>query len=140
MRPYFNRRKLFLIPFGIAAIVALVGFVVMSLWNALIPVIFHVGVITFWQAVGIFTLCKILFGFGHGGHDGWRGKGPWMRRRWEERIKNMTPEERGQFKAKWEERCGHGRWGHRHDYTPFGADWDKKAPEAGKTAEYGGDE
>jgi hypothetical protein len=135
MRPYFNKKKLFLIPFGIAAVVALVGFIVMGLWNALIPVIFHLGVITFWQALGIFVLCKILFGFGKGGHGGWRGKGPWMRGRMEERFKNMTPEEREKFKAKWEERCGHGRWGHHHDYSSFGAEWDKKAPEAEKTAE-----
>lgn len=134
MRPYFNRKKIFFIPFAIAAFVALVGLVVMSLWNALIPVIFHLGVITFWQAVGIFVLCKILFGFGKGGH-GWRGRGPWMRGRMEERFKNMTPEEREQFKAKWEERCGYGRWGH-HAQHPFsGGPWDKKEPETEKPAE-----
>ena len=32
-----------------------------------------------------------------------------------ERFKNMTPEEREKFKAKWEERCGPGghQWGDR---------------------------
>jgi hypothetical protein len=134
MRPYFNRKKLFFIPLGIIAFVALAGLVIMSLWNALMPVIFHLGVITFWQAIGIFILSKILFGFGKGGPGGWRGRGPWGHRM-EDRFKNMTPEEREQFKAKWEQRCGHGRWGHHHDYPPFGAEWDKKAPEAEKTAE-----
>jgi len=135
MRPYFNRYKLFFIPFAIAAFGALAGLLVMSLWNALIPAIFHLGVITFWQALGIFVLCKILFGFGKGGPGGWRGKGPWMRQRWEERIKNMTPEEREQFKAKWEERC-HGRWGHhRHDFQSFSDEWDRKTPGTEKPAE-----
>jgi len=131
MRPYFNKYKLLFIPLGIVAFGALAGLVVMSLWNALIPVIFHLGVITFWQALGIFVLCKILFGFGKGGPGGFRN----MRHRMDDRFKNMTPEERLQFKAKWEERCGHGRWGHRHDYPPFSAEWDKKAPEAEKPAE-----
>lgn len=134
MRPYFNRKKLFFIPLGIIAFVALAGLVIMSLWNALMPVIFHLGAITFWQAIGLFILSKILFGFGKGG-SGFRGRGPWMRQRMEERFKNMTPEEREKFKAKWEQRCGHGRWGHHHDYPPFGAEWDKKAPEAEKTVE-----
>lgn len=46
-----------------AAIVALVAFVVMVLWNWLIPSIFTNGPeITYWQALGIMVLSKILFG------------------------------------------------------------------------------
>ena len=46
-----------------AAIVALVAFVVMTLWNWLIPSIFINGPeITYWQALGIMVLSKILFG------------------------------------------------------------------------------
>lgn len=129
MRP-FNRKKMFLIPFGVAAILAAAGFIVMLLWNALLPVIFHIGTITFWQALGIFVLCKVLFGFGKGG-PGFRGRGPWMRRRWEERMKNMTPEEREAFKQKWAEKCGH--WQHHHGGYPFGQEWAGQAPEENKT-------
>ena len=57
--------------FGVvlAAIFALVfGLVVKWLWNWLMPAIFGLGVITFWQAFGLVLLAKILFGaFGH--HD-----------------------------------------------------------------------
>jgi hypothetical protein len=97
-RIFYEKRAWFipLIPFAIAGFLALAGFIVMNLWNALIPVIFHLGVITFWQAVGIFILCKILFGFGRGGRGG--GRGPWMRNRMEDRFKNMTPEEKERFK------------------------------------------
>src|SRR5258708_5783048 len=104
MRTFFYRRRFIFIPFAVAAFLALTGFVVMNLWNYLLPAILHVGVITFWQAIGIFILCKILFGFGKGGHH--RGGAPWMRHRMEERFKNMSPEEKEKFKAKWEKRCG----------------------------------
>ena len=34
----------------------------MWLWNAIMPTIFGLTKITFWQAVGINLLCSILFG------------------------------------------------------------------------------
>ncbi|MFD0795501.1 hypothetical protein ACFQZX_17905 [Mucilaginibacter litoreus] len=114
MGTYNNRHRFkFLIPFGIAALLALVSFVVMQLWNNLLPDILHVSTITFWQAMGIFILCKILFGFG-GGPRG--GGAPWMRRKrmMEEKFRNMSPEERLRFKQHWQDRCG---WGKRR------ADW-----------------
>jgi hypothetical protein len=55
-----------------AALFALVfGFLVKWLWNELMPVIFGVKQITYWQAFGIIVLAKLLFGcFGahHRGH------------------------------------------------------------------------
>ncbi len=51
----------------------LFGLVVKILWNWLMPALFGLGVITFWQAFGIVLLAKLLFGgFGHSqrGHDG----------------------------------------------------------------------
>jgi hypothetical protein len=132
MRPFFYRGRFIFIPLAIAAFVALTGFVVMSLWNYLIPVIFHVGAITFWQAIGIFILCKILFGFGKGGHKG--GGAPWMRHRMQDRFRNMSPEEKEKFKEKMGQRCGHGRW--KHDYgRGFDTDWDKAPRDTEKTAE-----
>jgi hypothetical protein len=82
----------------------LLGFVTMSLWNALVPELFHGPVITFWQAIGLFILSKILFhGWGHGrwGHR-------WKHDRWKQRLEMklgaMEPEEREKFKKRWE-RC-----------------------------------
>jgi hypothetical protein len=47
--------------------VAGVGFVVVKiLWNWLMPAIFGLGEITFWQAFGLVLLAKLLFGAGHG--------------------------------------------------------------------------
>jgi len=96
MRTRFNnKKKFFLIPFGIAAILALVSYVVMLLWNNLLPEILHVTTITFWQAMGIFILCKILFGFGKGG-----GKPGWANRNMKERCEGMTQEDKERFKER----------------------------------------
>lgn len=50
------------IGFGILGLgfITLAIFVTMSLWNALIPVLFHGPVLTFWQTAGLFILSKIL--------------------------------------------------------------------------------
>src|ERR1700712_5090989 len=99
MKNLFFKGRFIFIPIAAAAFLSLISFAVMQLWNNLLPVILHVSAITFWQAMGIFVLCKILFGFGKGGR-GWGGRGPWMRHRMEERFKNMTPEEKDKFKQK----------------------------------------
>jgi hypothetical protein len=79
------------------------GFVVKSLWNILIPPIFGWHTITFWQALGLFLLSKILFGgfhrHGGGGRNRWRQR---MKDRWE----HMTPEDREKFRNGM--RCGRG--------------------------------
>ncbi|UKN01080.1 hypothetical protein K6119_15220 [Paracrocinitomix mangrovi] len=60
-----------LIIVAVIGFAALFGFVVMWLWNWLMPEIFGLPIITFWQGVGIVILSKILFGgFGGGGSKG----------------------------------------------------------------------
>ncbi|HST11828.1 MAG TPA: hypothetical protein VLL05_15740 [Terriglobales bacterium] len=82
--------------------VALAGFVVMRLWNWLTPTLFGWHLITFWQAVGILILSKILIG-GFRGHGCGKSCGPrGMMARWE----HMTPEEREKFREGMRGRCG----------------------------------
>ena len=50
-----------IIPLVILAL-AVFGFVVMSLWNWLTPALFGWKLISFWQAVGLVILTRILFG------------------------------------------------------------------------------
>ncbi|MBS1531040.1 MAG: hypothetical protein JSU01_12080 [Bacteroidetes bacterium] len=119
------RKKMIFIPFLVLAGLALVSYIVMLLWNALMPVIFHLGIITFWQAAGLLILAKILFGFGKGGH---RGGAPWMRHRME-RFKHMSPEEQDRFREQWRERCG--KWDRYHSHHG----WDQPADNAAKPAE-----
>ncbi len=51
---------------AIAGIAVLMGYVIMSLWNWLMPEIFGLTTISYWQAVGLFILAKFIFG-GFGG-------------------------------------------------------------------------
>lgn len=44
------------------AVVAVLSAIVMVLWNLLVPAIFGIAKITYWQAAGIFVLTRILFG------------------------------------------------------------------------------
>jgi hypothetical protein len=72
---------------------ALFALVVRWLWNWLVPPIFGWHTITFWQALGLFLLSKILFGgIRGGGHRGHWHRG--MKERWEQ----MTPEQREKFR------------------------------------------
>jgi len=82
--------------------VTVFSFVVMRLWNWLMPPVFGWHVITFWQAVGLLVLSKILFG----GFHGRPGRNMYWRRRMMERWENMTPEEREKFRQGMRGRCG----------------------------------
>ena len=76
--------------------------IVMLLWNSLIPGIFHLSVITFWQALGLLVLSKLLFG---GFRGGWAGRHHWRKNDMRQKWMNMTPEERTKFKQEWRNRC-----------------------------------
>jgi hypothetical protein len=81
---------------GFTALVFLFGAVIMWLWNWLFPAIFHLGMITYWQAVGLAVLGRLLFGFSHHGHHhGYRGR---YMRRWHRRPSECSDYSNG---AKW---------------------------------------
>jgi hypothetical protein len=75
--------------------VAILGGLVMVLWNAIVPDLFAgTRSIDYLHALGLLTLSRILFG-GFRGHSGWNGHRHWGRRgAWS----GMTPEEREQFR------------------------------------------
>lgn len=103
-----KRKKLFfIIPaamVGIVLFMAFGGWVVMSLWNWLLPGLFGWSMITFWQAMGLLVLCRILFGGVSG--RGWHRSHSGRRMGW--RWANMTPEEREKFRQGMRGRCGLG--------------------------------
>jgi hypothetical protein len=110
MKPRWMKIILFA-PLAILAMVLFVfvgGELVMHLWNWLLPPLFGWRQITFWQALGLLLLCRILFG-GHGWHGTGRTE---ARRRIKERMaerwEQMTPEERERFRQSWRGRCGFG--------------------------------
>jgi hypothetical protein len=89
----------------VAIACAVFGFIVMSLWNWLMPALFGWHPIGFWQALGIFILSKILFG---GFRGGW-GHGRHWRQRMMERWEHMSPEEREKFRKGLQGYCGEFR-------------------------------
>src|SRR5947209_20007561 len=94
-------RIMMFLPLGILFI-ALFGFAVMSLWNWLMPELFGLKAIGYWQAMGLMVLSRIFFGgFGRGGSHG----GHW-RHRMMERWEKMRPEGRDRFRQSLR-----GRWG-----------------------------
>ena len=92
---YFWFKVALFAPLAIAAIVFIFGNIVMLLWNAVLPSVFAIGTITFWQAIGILVLSKILFG-GLGGH-GRSHRDKYKRSKWS----HLSPEEKEKMKAAW---------------------------------------
>ena len=97
-----RRKWMFIAPAAIMGIV-LVAFIggelVRQLWNWLLPTLFGAPRITFWQALGLLALCRILFGgLGRGG----------SRSRYRRRMEQLTPEERERFRQRMRERFGFG--------------------------------
>lgn len=103
MKTFARRKWIFVPPIILAAFLAF-GFVTMALWNALLPGIFHLPVITFWQAIGLLILARLFFGGGHWGH----GRHYWSRGM-REKYHNMTPEEREKFRQQWHDYAHHWR-------------------------------
>jgi hypothetical protein len=101
------KKLIFIAPLAILGMLLFVvigGELVKQLWNWLLPPLFGWPRITFWQALAMLALCRILFG-GSGGRGAF---GSNFRRRMEERCEIMTPEEREQFRQRMRERWGFG--------------------------------
>ena len=87
----------------IFVMIAVFGALVMLLWNALLPGLFGLPELNYWQAAGILLLARILAGgFGHNfGHHGRHGNGfhfggNELRLKW----MNMSEEDRKEFMEK----------------------------------------
>ena len=119
-RSYVGKRLL-IIPIVFAALV-LFSLITMLLWNALMPQIFHLPIINYWQAVGLLILARLFFG-GNFVHRSRHSHNP----RWNHKIKdkfaNMTPDERKEFFEKL------------HKFRHFVHYYDFGEKEAGKNSE-----
>ncbi len=83
----------------------LFGLIVKLLWNALMPDIFGLPIITYWQAIGLLLLTHILFHGKHCGHFKSHGHGHQWRENFAEKIAEMTPEQRERFQKEWDQGC-----------------------------------
>lgn len=89
-------RVLVFLPLALVML-ALVGLIVMLLWNGVVPGLFGLHPVTYAQAILLLILCRILFG-GSYSRRGFGGNRHWRRRvidRWE----RMSPEQREMFRA-----------------------------------------
>lgn len=87
-----------------AAIASGFVFATQYLWNWLVPELFSGPSLTFWQALGLLALTKILFsGIGKRGW-GPSGGGPHWKRHWKDRWNTMSPEDRERFQKKMREK------------------------------------
>ncbi len=107
MKKFFILRGLKFLMLGVIFI-AFAGYVTMWLWNAILPDVLRVSEITFFQALGLLLLARLLFGgfrrhggFYKGGGHTTTQRGQFMRDKWA----NMSDEERALFKQQWKERC-----------------------------------
>jgi hypothetical protein len=102
-----KKKMIFIAPLAILGMLLfafLGGEIVMHLWNWLLPPLFGWHLLTFWQALGLLTLCRILFG-----GFGWRGsRRSGFRHRMDDHCDRMTPEEREKFRQRMRERFGFG--------------------------------
>lgn len=110
-----RRKWIFIVPAALLGMVLFIfigGEVVRLLWNWLLPPLFGWREVTFWQALGVLALCRILFG-GFGFHGGPRSHSAMRRRmadrmadRVAERWEQMNAEERERFRQRIRDRCG----------------------------------
>ncbi|WP_229215024.1 hypothetical protein [Dyadobacter bucti] len=105
------KRRFGMFPLMALAAALVLGTAVRWLWNAILPALLNVNPISYWQAVGLLVLCRILFGNfggrpgGFGGPPGGFG-GPMARRAWREKWRNMSDEDRKKFRQEMRNRCG----------------------------------
>lgn len=78
------------------AVITLYVFVVMKLWNWLMPSIFGITTLTFWQTLGVLLLCKLLF----------LGSG-WSYRRRHGPPRSVKHQWKSGFRQKWKEKMCH---------------------------------
>lgn len=106
MRHPYRRRRFFIGPFILLALLG-VTFVVYWLWNnVLTAVTTAVRPVTYWQALGLLILFRILLGgFKFGSPV---GRTPYNRANWGEKWRQMSDEDRTKFKEEWKRRWHKG--------------------------------
>ena len=101
----FCRNFRYLIPLFVLGFVAVFSLAVYGLWNGVLTDVLGVKAITYWQALGILVLAKILFG-GFPGRRGGPFGPPWRGRMMMERWQSLTPEQREQMREEMRRRFG----------------------------------
>ncbi len=107
MKNAYGRRRFGFFPLFILVALLVFSFVVYWLWNNVLVAVVAVRTVTYWQAMGLLVLSRILLGgfkFGPPGGGPPYGGGPPWREKWQK----MSEEERAKFKSEWRKR-GEGK-------------------------------
>ena len=116
-----HKKGKFLIALLFIAGLFLLPYIVMLLWNGILPEVIGVKTITYWQAFGIFILSKLLFGGFKGAGNRHHKKHKMMKDYFKnccnnsenqssmkeelrDKFMNMSDEEREDFRQKWKDR------------------------------------
>ena len=97
-------KKKYFFWFLIPLLFGVIGLLVMLLWNALLPELFPVKQINYWQALGLLLLGRLLSGnMGGSSH-----RKPFSRfsQHHREKWMNMSEEEKIKVKEEWRKRWG----------------------------------
>lgn len=134
----FGRLAMFVLL--LPCLAALAGWVVKSLWNAVLVDAIGARPLSFWQALGLLLLCRILLGhWGPRRRPRWSDGGPGSPAgpaspggSWRDKWRSMTPQQREMFRSHWRARCaGSGRWPSRAESKEEGTKGDaSKGPES----------
>jgi hypothetical protein len=100
---------------GFALFALIFGWVIMVLWNALIPQLFGFVTLTFWQSVGLALLARLLFGTSHMGHRHWRHR-HWHKGHGCCNSDHKGHEVHGHSHKHGDCGCGSGRWQYYEQY------------------------
>jgi len=98
-----KKKYVMFIPFAIAAVLS-ISALVMVLWNYLMPDLFNLPTLNYWQAMALLVFCRILFGGFHFKKPEER-KSPFGNLEFKDKLINMTDEEKTAFKDQWKSRC-----------------------------------
>ena len=104
MKDHSHAKCRWLIPFAVLGFAAAFTYAVYALWNGVLVNVVAVKAITYWQALGLLALAKILFsGFpSRRGHCGSHWKARMMERHWH----SMDPEQREKMRQEMRQRFG----------------------------------
>jgi lipopolysaccharide export LptBFGC system permease protein LptF len=95
---------------AVAGVIGLLflGVVTFFLWNWLVPSLFNGPVITFWQAMGLLILSKIITGgfwsWKRRAYDGHQKNHLYWKNRLDQKLSSLNPADRDAFKQKMKEK------------------------------------
>ena len=90
----------------VTLMIAIGAAVVMLLWNYTLPALTGLNPVTYWQALALLILARILFGRSAKWRGMHNGKCAQQIR---EKMEGITPEEKEKFRQYWEGRCNKWR-------------------------------